>query len=379
MQSAKKRLASLGLIMGLAGGLVACGDAATDQDISGIGKKDPPGIGDEPGYGFTPGAGLTLQSAGWQWVDLEGARCQDGSNTGFFVQKGSVNRLVVYFEGGGACFNRETCLSNPQVFDEAGGTRRRDAVTVMNDATEGNPFQNWNKVFLGYCSGDIYSGIRDKQDGFEGRTQQGFVNVGLMLERVVPTFTEIDDVVLTGSSAGGFGALFNWLRVQEAFGAKEVTLVNDSGPPLSSTYVPPCFQKISAETWGWDKTLPPGCKDCDKTIASILPYYVSSFPGHRFSLMSYTQDSTIRLFFGFGLDNCMPEVPNIPAMDFATAIDELRDNMSVYPNFALWTAAGTSHTFLIGGDLGLEVEGVKMSEWLEDAIDGGEYFRNVGP
>ncbi len=372
MQSAKERLASLGLVMGILVGLTACGDSATDGG-------DPPGIGDEPGFGFEPGEALTLKGSGWQWFDLEGAVCQDGSKTGFFVQKGSVNRLVVYFEGGGACFNDETCLSNAQVFDEAGGAMRLDAVKVMKDDAKGNPFKDWNKVFLGYCSGDIYSGSKVNKTGYGGRTQQGFLNVGLMLERVVPTFTQVEDVVLTGSSAGGFGALYNWLRVQEAFDAKKVTLVDDSGPPLSNKYVPPCFQKNASDVWGWPKTLPKGCKDCSTSISSLLPYYLEAFPGHQFSLLSYTEDSTIRLFFGFGLENCMPEIPNILAEDFTAAIKELRTSTAEYDNFALWTTAGDTHTYLIGGDLELKVDGVKLSDWLKDAIDGGALFRNVGP
>ena len=72
MQSARERLAGLGLIMGLFSGLVACGESDShEQDVNAI--TDPPGIGDEPGFGFTPGEPLTLADSGWQWVDMPGA------------------------------------------------------------------------------------------------------------------------------------------------------------------------------------------------------------------------------------------------------------------------------------------------------------------
>ncbi len=368
-----RRLLGLGFGL-LLNGVAACGDSKDEA------PRDPPGIGDEPGIGFTAGKPVSLKGDGaWQWVDLEGARCQDGSNTGFFVQKGSVNRLVLYFEGGGACFDEGICESNPQIFDEQKGAGRRDTVVVMHDKTPGNPFKGWNKVFMGYCSGDIYSGIRTDGTGFGGRTQQGFKNVGLMLERVVPTFTGVADVVLTGSSAGGFGAMYNWLRTQEAFDAIEVTLLDDSGPPLSDTYITPCFQALVGDLWGWNETLPGGCTECSKAVSNVMPYYLSAFPNHRFSLMTYTQDSTIRLFFGFGRNNCMPEIPNIPAPAFEEAVNEVRDVLEGYDNFALWTAAGSAHTFLIRGDLEQTIEDVKLSDWLVGAIDGGKHFKNVGP
>jgi len=368
MQTAARRLMGLGLSLFL-GSLMACGESSDAQT----------GIGDEPGFGFTAGKPLTLKDDNWQWVEPEGAVCQDGSQTGFFVKKGKVDRLVVYLEGGGACFNDDLCDLNPQTFAGEAAERRRDNVQVMNDESAGNPFKDWNKVFIGYCSGDIYSGIRTKKTGYGGRTQQGFINVGLILERVVPTFTAVDDVVLTGSSAGGFGALFNWLRVQEAFDAIPVTLVDDSGPPLGSDTITPCFQKKVSDIWGWDKTLPPGCKDCRTAVSAVMPYYLSKFPDHRFSLMSYTRDSTIRLFFGFGLNECDPEVPNIPGESYTAAIDELRESLAEYDNFALWTKDGSSHTFLISEDLTQEIDNVKLSDWLIGAIDGGKNFKNVGP
>jgi len=371
MHTAARRLWTLGLFI-LVSGLVACGDSDDDTAV------DPPGIGDEPGFGFKAGKALELTDK-WQWVDVPGAVCQDGSDYGFFAKKGKVDRLVVYLEGGGACFREDFCKANPQSFGGDAAVRRRDAVSVMDDATPGNPFKDWNKVFLGYCSGDIYSGVKTNKTGFGNRTQQGFINVGLVLERVVPTFTEVDDVVLTGSSAGGFGALFNWLRVQEAFDAIPVTLVNDSGPALANEYLTPCFQKLTGMTWGWEKTLPPGCKDCDKAVSSIMPYYLSKFPNHRFSLLSYTKDSTIRLFFGNGLSNCNPEIPNIPGEAFTAAIKDVGDSLAKYDNFALWAKEGTSHTFLISEDLEQKVDGVKLSDWLQGAVDGGENFKRVGP
>ena len=46
----------------------------------------------------------------WKWVEMEGSTCMDGKSTGVWYRHGSENDgLVVFMDGGGACFNLETC------------------------------------------------------------------------------------------------------------------------------------------------------------------------------------------------------------------------------------------------------------------------------
>ncbi|MEM6289248.1 MAG: pectin acetylesterase-family hydrolase, partial [Bacteroidota bacterium] len=50
----------------------------------------------------------------WTWIDVEGSVCRDGSATGIGVRlQDGADDLVIYLEGGGACFNGVTCATNP--------------------------------------------------------------------------------------------------------------------------------------------------------------------------------------------------------------------------------------------------------------------------
>jgi hypothetical protein len=46
------------------------------------------------------------------------------------------------------------------------------------------------------------------------------------LKRIVPTFPDPSRVILSGSSAGGYGALANWWQTQQAFGDVRVDLID---------------------------------------------------------------------------------------------------------------------------------------------------------
>src|SRR5277367_3655623 len=65
-----------------------------------------------------PITGLTANT--WTWVPVDGALCRDGSSTGFGVSLGTSNNLMIFLEGGNACFNYQSCSAlNPSSFDAA--------------------------------------------------------------------------------------------------------------------------------------------------------------------------------------------------------------------------------------------------------------------
>src|SRR5438552_1818275 len=45
----------------------------------------------------------------WQKVEMPGAQCGNGSQYKFFVHKTSSPNVMFFFEGGGACWDYDTC------------------------------------------------------------------------------------------------------------------------------------------------------------------------------------------------------------------------------------------------------------------------------
>src|SRR5690606_15411754 len=126
-----------------------------------------------------------------------------------------------------------------------------------------NPVGDWTHIFVPYCTGDVHAGDRPDQMSDVGVQQfVGYRNVAAYLERIVPTFAGVGHVLVTGESAGGFGAALNYDRGADAFPGAAVTLLDGSGPPLGFDVVPLCLQQRWSELWGFDDTIPAGCEDC---------------------------------------------------------------------------------------------------------------------
>lgn len=238
----------------------------------------------------------------WKFFEIPGTRCIDGTPGGFGVNynPGST-KLAIFLEGGGACFNG-LCDSlhtwGPDLPTSASGIYDRN-----NTA---NPVRDWSWVYVPYCSGDVYAGQAETMLGGQMRYFYGYSNITAFLERIVPTFT-VDQVLLTGSSAGGFGSSINYPQTQRAFGDVPVVLINDSAPPMSNAVYPDCLQETWRTVWGLDKTVLAECgADCDDPKAfsdDFLAHIRNTFPNMRGGLYSTLSDQTIRSFAGYGWTN----------------------------------------------------------------------------
>jgi len=340
--------------------------------------------------GYVPGAPIAATEGDWTWVDFPNAKCQDGSPTGIGVNPSpsGSDQLVIYLEGGGACFNDLTCatVANPDGFDEgnfAGGP----SGGIFSRSDTANPFHDWNMVYVPYCSGDIFAGNNPIPQtlNFVPKVFVGYLNMGEFLNRIVPTFPDATKVVLTGSSAGGFGAAYNYDRAQAAFGDVPVHLLNDSGPIMSPTYLTACLQNTLRDTWNLNATLPPTCTECltrDTGLSAALPHVIARHPDRRFALLSANRDNVIRFFMGFGLSPDCSTAENFTGADYTAGLLELRDDtLRDAANFRAWYINSSEHTWL-NRTASYPAPGAPptpMREFIQDFIDGDPSWSNVGP
>lgn len=342
--------------------------------------------GDQPG-GAGPDAGETTPTADagppafpvaereWSWMPVEGTRCMDGSATGMGLNlDGASDQVLIYLEGGGACFNGFTCsgVAHPNGFGAAdleSVAREVGDRGIFDRSDPDNPFRDWNFVFLPYCSGDIFAGAAEQ--GVGGRVQVGYENVGATLDALVPAFAKARRVVLTGSSAGGFGALYNYDRTQQAFGEVPVLLLDDSGPPLSDEFLAPCLQNQIRQAWNLEATLPPDCDTCQTDggggLVNIIPFLAAKYPDRNLGLVTSTRDGVIRLFFGWGYPSCAnPQVP-MPEQAFADGIAALvEDTLSKHDNWNAFVVDSGHHVWLFESPLSsVRVGEGSLADWLE--------------
>lgn len=346
-------------------------------------------------WGIEEGPPITGLTAGdWTWVDFPEAHCMNGSETGIGINLSPTgdSHVVIYLEGGGACFDPVTCsgVANPSGVDAlrfSGYTSTLDFYSIFRRDDDLNPLRDWNFVYVPYCTGDVHAGTNpegydDPGDDRGPLEQVGYLNVGHYLRRLVPTFPDASQVLLTGSSAGGFGALANYDQVAQAFGCTEVVLVDDSGPVMDDPYLRPCLQARTREYWQFH--VPDDCPQCTAEdgggFVALWGYLATKYPDRRFSLLSTTYDGTIRSFFSFGTSEGCDEIHSYPEDLFTEGLLDLRDRwIAPYPNVHNFYVEGSQHTFLPFGLRRPVADGVSPGEFLRRIVEDDPAWSNVGP
>ena len=324
---------------------------------------------------------ITPEPMAWKYFEIPGTKCNDGTPAGFSVNYNPAStKVVIFLEGGGACFNKY-CES---LFTR-GGNEPSTGV-IFDRGNTANPVRDWSWVYVPYCSGDVYGGQGEAMLAGKQRYFYGYSNFTAFLERWVPTF-DADHVLLTGSSAGGFGAAVNYAQTQRAFGDAPVTLIDDSGPPMSAEVFPPCLQSLWRTTWGLDKTLLVECgDDCDNPddfISDMFDHLRSEFPDMHGGVFSSTGDQTIRAFAGYGWAggyNMCKDIPTaVTATVYQAGLNQLRDKaIAGGPGFGTFYVLGSGHTILRGSAFySTMMGGTSLTQWIEGTLAGTS--SHVGP
>lgn len=354
--------------------------------------------------------------AGWSWFPIEGTQCRDGSGTGMFVRFTDSDKLLIYFEGGGACSNNGYCNFNPpnigSVLSGNGETVLGTALGVVpgrqqpgvfeggviagifDNTNAANPFQNWNMVYIPYCTGDVHFGTNESGTVPGLATPQKFVgyrNTQKFVGHIVPTFKDkVDYVMATGASAGSFGAALNYSMMQDAFGEVRVDLLLDSGVPFTDQYMPTCMQKRWRDSWGLNAALPPDCTECFHDdgggLINLADFMLAKHPNTRLAAISTDQDEIIRLFFSVGLSNCANYDtadpvgvtigqldPNVyyPGPNYSAGMGEVKDTYSATGRLATYLMPGTLHQHTWRNRFYQPVAGgVVMAEFVKNFMDG---------
>ena len=345
-----------------------------------------------------PAAIAGLQANQWTWVPFADAKCRDGSSTGIAINPGSdSNKLMIFLQGGGACFNATTCAGNPSSFSAADFTAL-DVVCdsegahgcasvnagILDRTNPANPVKDWNFVFVPYCTGDVHGGNNPTGTvaGVAG-TQQfvGYASMGLYVARLVPTFPATTRVLLTGVSAGGFGSVAAYGPVSRAFASAHVDMIDDSGPPISDPYFAGCLQDLQRQTWGLDNTLIQDCGgECSSAGTQLFDLYkhqIKTNSGARFGQIESTNDNTTTSYFGFGLNGCTG-YRQLSEAQFTVGLQDMESRLGSYSNAGAFVFSGSAHTSLQGSAFYTRTAGgVVLNEWVRDLLNGS--VTSVGP
>jgi hypothetical protein len=331
------------------------------------------------GGGGTPDAGvptaITAPAETWTWVGFPDAVCGNGEATGLGVNLTTRSTDVfLYLQGGGACWERLTCLLlNTASNLQSGYTRASfeadtfTRTTALSRTAATSPFRDMSWVYVPYCTGDVHAGdaVRAYDSSQPNRLvhHKGGRNMEAYLRRLALTFPGARRIYLSGSSAGAYGAQLNYERVVAAFPAAEVHVLADSGQ-----MVKPSGSRLADWLRAWNLPPPAGCPACATDFTAYPRYLATQYPARRFALLAYEQDSVLRAFFGY------------TAADYSVATRALLvSSYEPRPNARYFVKADAAHTMLGSLETLTGPAGASLSGWLAGFVDAGPAWVDLKP
>ncbi len=331
----------------------------------------------------------------WTWVPIAGAVCSDGSPTGIAVETPSTpsGDVVVFLMGGGACWDVNTCfllntngqVATPGPFGEAQMQQQMPGLvprSLFDRTLASNPYKDFTFVFVPYCTGDVHTG--DKVESYPGAPRdwhhKGRVNLAADFGWMKANLGDPAKVVISGSSAGGFGSLLAFDMARTAWPSAKGYLVDDSGPPLSN--IPSTTVAAWYAAWDLGGALTPLCGlECATDMSLVFPALQRKYPGDRLALLSSTQDATIRGFFGT-FTSTPPFVTPMDATTFENALRALASQIedATPPGEThAFVVVGTSHTMLGHPADFTSSQGTNLVDWLGQQVNDSTSWSSATP
>lgn len=389
-------------------------DAGSDSDA---GSETDAGTEMDAG---TSDAGMTTDAGAlavdWRFIPIAGSQCARGAQTGFGYAPGSQRQLVLYLQGGGACWNTGTCQPSLQqwgpvcnygsnsvcFWDQPGGTKPLAVFvadqnpfpsdgggafpnelgsvknSILFSRRADNPLRDASFAFVPYCTGDLHAGdatvtymVKPDLVTPPVAVQHHFAgarNMDLFLADLRARHPQLDTVWLIGVSGGGYGASLNLHRVRAAFPEAEVHLLADSSPMLDSPHY---------DAWkaAWNLQLPPGCGSaCDAGLAGVMERELDLAAGTRTALLAFEEDQVITRFFYSGDDT--NSWLNPPYATYDQNLDLALARYDARTNAEYFVLRGQEHVMLAGygvvqGDGGVTTPrrsidgGSSLKEWVD--------------
>jgi hypothetical protein len=334
----------------------ACGDDSSDSSAAADGGEQ---------------AAAEEADTGSEWVQEEvdeDCVCADGSEFTYWSRTADPDKVVLYYQGGGACFTEEMCSFTDGTYTPTadGEDDPSAADGIFDFSNPDNPFADWSFVFIPYCTGDVHIG-NTTQEYSEDLTVEhnGFNNASKGLDHVVENFGDAEEVVVTGSSAGGVPAPLFGALVADELPDAEVSVLSDASGGYPSN---PAVNAAIGGLWGTYSVVPDwpvneGLAEEDWGIPTIFVQAGNHNPDIRFAKYDNAFDEVQEDFSamaGIGGDRLVEFIDSVSADIEAAGVP-----LSTY------VAPGTDHTILGSPAFyTLEVDGVSFLDWFTRYVNG---------
>ncbi len=318
---------------------------------------------------------------GWnQLLPAGNTACATDTPYSFFVRESSPEKLLLYFEGGGGCWDSNTC--DPNGFGAAytpfvDASDEPNAAGIFDFENPDNPFADYSVVFVPYCTGDLHLGdgtqSYNKSDGSTLTIQHnGYNNSMSAINWMFENYEQPETVFVSGSSAGAIPSPFYATFVAAQYPDTRIEQLGDAGGAYrakTGVLLYPIWGSASALA-----QMPRADEVADvmkgETFEELYIAAAQLYPNATFSQFNTEADSLQAAFLSMvraeGWD-----APGSLADKIAANYADIESADS--DNFIGFIGEGSSHVILDNNSFyRSSIRGVPLHEWVGAIAEGAE-------
>ena len=284
-----------------------------------------------------------------------GCECADGSKYSFYLRTGDPKKVVLFLDGGGACWSAATCTPSS-------GNRYQTTIEppdqggIFDAGNARNPFAGYSFVYVPYCTADLHLGDADTTYA-AGLTihHHGYANGTAALDQLVESFPQATDVVVIGGSAGSVSAPLYAGLVADRLPAAHLTSISDS----SGSYpdAPPMNRILTGRAWN-AQALP-----ADPSMPGLFIATGKRHPHIVFARIDHAQDQDQKLHLRLAGTSS----DDVAALLRANEAQIEKAGVTLHS----YTEPGDDHMVVDNEDFYSEqVAGVALSDWVAGLAAG---------
>ena len=312
-------------------------------------------------------------SPGWNTIRPGGETvCAHGDDYMFYVRPGTRDRLLVYFHGGGACWNAEGCRQGSGVYIQV-ATRSPESMNgILDLAHPENPFRDYTMVTVPVCTGDVHVGDRDAVYVVEGNDgsrrefmvhHRGQTNTFSALAWIQENLEAPSEIFVAGSSAGNHAVPLYGSWLAREFPAARVVGIGDDNGGLAGRGT----TGIDLSRWGLPEVFRehPGWEEAEIGTGVPESFITAALGSENLSL--YQVDHAFDLAQRFYLERAGTPDPDVLALIRANRA-AIRERV---PEFRGFTMGGFFHTMLNHPNFyRYRVGEVRLRDWIASVAAG---------
>lgn len=325
----------------------------------------------------------------WYQVTSSEMKSSDGSQYNAFFKKGKENKVMIYFAGGGVSINEDMAKMdgayNKRVIsiDTLANLTMNLGGIMSNSAN--NPFKDWTVIAFPYATGDFHVGTGDfiytDTNGKERVLyHHGYTNYSVVMKKVTQLagIDHAEDVLVTGYSAGGFGAA---LLADDIFtnyfpNAKSKTVLADASLLLNKNW-----HDIATNVWKTPVQITKRLTTNNITLDSLTALHKKYGDQVHILFDSSTRDgdlAKVQNYFDTGVMDVNETKADLYQKNLKTMIHEIKNQAGGYlfiwdglpwyddpRNLTMHTIIATPHSFV-----DFKEQGISVADWIMNAVNG---------